>query len=234
MLKPHRKPYGYKELLVYKKAEALQKETEELARRFPKTKTFIDLADQMNRSARSGKQNIVEGWKRNTTKEYYDFLGFSLAAVAELEEDCDDMIRGVHSELMRTKGIMGERGTRGEKGTHPTLSTPPVHSSHPTPRTPSTPQHYQPHYPPQSRCAFFSLSEIEKIPFYPLDPSLPPVIQLKLRAKELGYLIERLQKSLEQKMSQENTMDSKSKFRVLKQQKQKEIEFEKELREKYL
>ena len=60
MLKPHRKPYGYKDLLVYKKAEALQKETEVLTRKFPKTKTLIDLADQMVRSARSGKQNIVE------------------------------------------------------------------------------------------------------------------------------------------------------------------------------
>jgi hypothetical protein len=54
MLKPHRKPYGYRELLVWKKAEDLQKRTQRLTRFFPKTKTLVDRADQMNRSARSG------------------------------------------------------------------------------------------------------------------------------------------------------------------------------------
>jgi four helix bundle protein len=61
MLKPHKDPYGYKKLLVYKKAEELQGECRRISGKFPKTKTMIDLADQMDRSARSGKQNIVEG-----------------------------------------------------------------------------------------------------------------------------------------------------------------------------
>lgn len=197
MLKPHRKPYGYKELLVYKKAEALQKETEDLTRQFPKTKTLIDLADQMVRSGRSGKQNVVEGWKRNTTKEYYGFLGFSLAAVAELEEDCDDIIRGVYPELMGTKGTMGEMGAS------------------------------------QSLYTPFTLSEIEKIPFYPLDPGLPPIIQLKLRAKELGYLIVRLQKSLEAKMGEENTLAAKDKFKLQDRRREAEKNFEAELRREF-
>lgn len=76
MLKPYKDPYGYRKLLAYQKAEQLQLKCNELTHLFPKTKTLYDLADQMDRSARSGKQNIVEGWKRNTTKEYYDFLGF--------------------------------------------------------------------------------------------------------------------------------------------------------------
>ena len=115
MLKPHRKPYCYRELLVWKKAEDLQKRTQRLTRFFPKTKTLVDRADQMNRSARSGKQNIAEGWKRNTTKEYFDFLGFSLAAVAELEEDCDDIISGIFPELEGIKGVVGERGEMGQR-----------------------------------------------------------------------------------------------------------------------
>jgi hypothetical protein len=63
------------------------------------------------------KQNIVEGWKRNTSKEYYDFLGFSMGANTELEEDCDDIWKGMYPELMGIKGIIGERGNRmGEMG----------------------------------------------------------------------------------------------------------------------
>ena len=45
----------------------------------------------LNDSARSVKQNIVEGWKRSTTKEYYDFLSFSLGSLAELKEDIKDL-----------------------------------------------------------------------------------------------------------------------------------------------
>lgn len=92
MLKPDRKPYGYRDLLVYKKAEQMQLFCSELTHRFPRTKTLIALADQMDRSARSVKQNIVEGWKRNGSKEYYDFLGFSIGANAELEEDCNEYL----------------------------------------------------------------------------------------------------------------------------------------------
>jgi len=54
-------PYGYKKLLVYTKAEELQRECARLTAQFPKEKTLIALADQMDRSARSVKQNIVEG-----------------------------------------------------------------------------------------------------------------------------------------------------------------------------
>ena len=79
MLKPYNKdPYGFQKLLAFQKAEQVQICCGQMTRLFPKTKTLLSLADQMDRSARSGKQNIVEGWKRNTTKEYYDFLGFSI------------------------------------------------------------------------------------------------------------------------------------------------------------
>ena len=116
MLKPSRIPSGYKNLLVYKKAEELQLECSKLTALFPFSKTLVSLADQMNRSARSGKQNIVEGWKRNSTKEYYDFLGFSIGANKELEEDCGDIWKGFYPDLMGIKGIMGEMGIKKEKG----------------------------------------------------------------------------------------------------------------------
>lgn len=42
---------------------------------------------------------------------------------------------------------------------------------------------------------------MEKLQFYPLDTKLPPVIQLKLRCKELNLLLSNLQKSLSKKMA---------------------------------
>ena len=150
-------PYGYKKLLVYSKAEELQRACAAFTAGFPRQKTLVALADQMDRSARSVKQNIVEGWKRNSTREYYDFLGFSIGANAELEEDCDDIIKGIYPSL---------RGEMGEKG--------------------------------------WTLERVQKEPFYPLDARLPPLIQLKLRGKELNFLLTKLQDSLEGKMSAEH------------------------------
>ena len=180
-LKQSTNPYGYKNLLVYKKAEALQSECARCTSHFPPfshsahSKTLSALADQMDRSARSVKQNIVEGWKRNSTKEYHQFLGFSLGANAELEEDCNDIIKGVYKEM----GLKGEMGGKGE--------TPSATS--PSPR--STP---------------LSLDEVERLPFYPLDTHLPGVVQLKLQCKELNMLLDKLQKSLVDKMSADHTL----------------------------
>lgn len=186
MIKPDRKPYGYRELLVYKRAEAMQIHCSELTHLFPRSKTLIALADQMDRSARSVKQNIVEGWKRNTSKEYYEFLGFSMGANSELEEDCDDIWKNVYPELMGIKGVMGEKGSKmGEKGLRG------------------------------------NIEDIEKLKFYPLDPSLPPVVKLKLQCKELNYLFTQLQKSLVEKMETEHTMPRRDIFQKQAMEKQK-------------
>lgn len=181
MLKPSRQPYGFRNLLAYKKAEELQMECQKVTAIFPKQKTLIALADQMDRSARSTKQNIVEGWKRNSTQEYYDFLGFSIGANTELEEDCNDIWKGFYPDLMGVKGLMGEVGA------------------------------------PSSLLTSFVPFDIEKIPFYPLNKNLPPIVQLKLRAKELNYLLNQLQKSLENKMGQERTLSSGDAARKLLQ-----------------
>ena len=201
MIKQSQSPYGYKNLLVFKKAEELQLSCTALTGVFPKIKTLIALADQMNRSARSVKQNIVEGWKRNSTKEYYEFLGFSIGANAELEEDCMDIWKGIYPELKGIKGVMGavsEKGVMGERGApsaHSVLSS------------------FSAHTPFSSPSSLSSPSDIEKLPFYPLDPSLPPVVRLKLRCKELNFLLSKLQKSLEEKMTAEHTLSIADRFK---------------------
>lgn len=208
MIKPERKPYGYRELLAYRKAEELQYACAELTHTFPKAKTMIALADQMDRSARSVKQNIVEGWKRNSTKEYYDFLGFSIGANTELEEDCDDIWKGMYPELLREKGVMGEKRERGveQKGEMGAKGVKGLEET--------------------GGMGTRGEMDIEKLKFYPLDPGLPPVVRLKLRCKELNYLLDRLQKSLLVKMKEEETLPFKDKRFLAKDERRKEEGFD--------
>jgi hypothetical protein len=130
----------------------------------------------MDRSARSVKQNIVEGWLRNSTKEYLSFLGFSAGALAELLEDVDDVVKGRYERLKGIKGVMG------------------------------------------SKAGDYSMDDIEALPFHPLPPSLPLIIQFKLQCKELSYLLYRLQQSLEQKMVTEGTLPLREKLLNRKRQ----------------
>ncbi len=152
---------------------------------FPHSKTLLSLSDQMERSARSTKQNIVEGWKRNSTNEYYQFLGYAVASNAELEADFTDITKGIYGG----KGLKGVeiRGIKGMKGDE--------------------------------------MGELEKIPFYPLNTHLPPCLQLKLRAKELNFLLDKLQNSLLIKMKAEKTLSATERIRI---QDQKEAVFRKE------
>lgn len=85
------KPDGFKDLLVYRRAEELRLETQKLTAKLPYKEQRRKV--HLNDSARSVKQNIVEGWKRSTTKEYYDFLSFSLGSLAEIKEDIKDLLQ---------------------------------------------------------------------------------------------------------------------------------------------
>lgn len=238
-LKQSSKPYGYRNLLVYKKAEELQHACAKFTMQFPREKTLIALADQMDRSARSVKQNIVEGetvrgtvarpdrdggrrarairhqanmceGKRNSTHEYYDFLGFSIGANAELEEDCNDVIKGIYEKGER--GIMGldQKGGRGEKGIGKGTEGKGMGLTEMS----------------------WTLAEVERLPFYPLDSRLPPLIQLKLRCKELNMLLTKLQHSLADKMTTEHRLPVADRLQIaVNRQKQENAGYEEMLRE---
>ena len=172
MIKPLRNTYGYRNLLVYKKAEELQLALADFVSHFPHSKTLSALSDQMERSARSTKQNIIEGWKRNSTNEYYQFLGYAVASNAELEADCTDICIGVYD----SKGLKGVN--KGEEGENKGVE----------------------------RDEKGERGWIESVPFYTLNTRLPLCLQLKLRAKELNFLLDKLQQSLIAKMRQEGTL----------------------------
>lgn len=205
----HRKPEGYKELLAYQKAVELHRLTVAFTSNFPKAKNMFNLKDQMDRSGRSGGKNIVEGWKRNSTDQYFEFLGYSIAAVEELKDDYRDIATGVYPELMMipelwkgSNGIgMGEKGVKGDDGSNGQPLNP-----------------FQPFNP-------FSDAELEALRFYPLDPSLPLVVQLYLRAKEVLMLLHKLQSSLDVKMDKELTKPSTDRAR------QRILQFQKENRD---
>ena len=89
--KRRKRPEGYKELLVYQRAVKLQDFVRKITERFPWDEKRR--REHMRDSARSVKQNIVEGWKRETTQEYIDFLSYSFGSLGELKEDGEDCIR---------------------------------------------------------------------------------------------------------------------------------------------
>ena len=93
----HKKPEGYKELLVYKRADEIQGFVYKITEKFSVNERRRK--EHMRDSARSVKQNIVEGWKRETTREYINFLSFSFGSLGELKEDGEDCIkRGLISQ----------------------------------------------------------------------------------------------------------------------------------------
>lgn len=103
-----KRPDGYSDLLVYKRTVELQDFIYRITNNFPykESRRRIHMRD----SARSVKQNIVEGWKRETTQQYIDFLSFSFGSLGELKEDGKDCIKlGIldqqnFQELMRRCG----------------------------------------------------------------------------------------------------------------------------------
>lgn len=195
-----RKPEGYKDLLAYQKAAQVQELTLHLTNLFPKS--FAWLKEQMDKSGRSGTKNIIEGWKRNETREYFTFLGFAIAALEELKDDCADIAKGLYQGLMTIRGLWEARGLTGERGGRGNGTGERGEMGGKGGMGAGNPlTHLQPVTPFQP----FPPIELEKLRFYPLDPSLPPIVQLYLKCKEVLMLLHKLQQSLDVKMDRELT-----------------------------
>lgn len=81
-------PKGYQYLALWQNAALLRL----LIRKFTSTLPFSEkrLKAQLDDAARSFKRNIEEGWKRPTTSEYLQFLGYSQASLEEIKGDIRD------------------------------------------------------------------------------------------------------------------------------------------------
>ncbi len=74
----------YKDLLIWQKGIEIVKETYLLCKEIPSDEIF-GLQSQIKRSSISIPSNIAEGWGRNYTKNYLQFLKYSRGSLLELE-----------------------------------------------------------------------------------------------------------------------------------------------------
>lgn len=102
-----RNPLGYKVLRTYQQGEEIY----ELVKKF--TALYLHpiqdsrLISHMNDSARSVPRNIAEGYGRNNTKQYCEFLGFSFGSLLELLEDCFELEKEIKGGLRKTRDNEG-------------------------------------------------------------------------------------------------------------------------------
>jgi four helix bundle protein len=75
---------SHRDLLAWKEAMGLVETVYKQTAAFPRNEVF-GLAVQMRRSAVSVPSNIAEGAARNSSREYYQYLGIATGSVAELE-----------------------------------------------------------------------------------------------------------------------------------------------------
>jgi four helix bundle protein len=73
---------GYKNLLVWQIADDLAKKIYKITNKFP-TNELYGIISQLKRASLSVPLNIVEGYARNSKKEFHQFLKIALGSVAE-------------------------------------------------------------------------------------------------------------------------------------------------------
>ena len=75
---------SYKELIVWQKSIELVTEVYSLTRNFPSEEKF-GIVTQLNRAIVSVPSNIAEGWGRESSKNYLQFLRTSRGSLMEVE-----------------------------------------------------------------------------------------------------------------------------------------------------
>jgi len=100
-------PLGYKILRTYQQGEEIYTLTKKFTANFLHPISDSRLIGHMNDSARSVPRNISEGYGRNNTKQYYEFLGFSFGSLLELLEDSLELEKDIKEGLRKTKDSNG-------------------------------------------------------------------------------------------------------------------------------
>lgn len=74
----------YKDLIAWQKAITLVTDVYKITKTFPETEKF-GLTSQLNRAIVSVPTNIAEGWGRESSKNYLQFLRISRGSLMEVE-----------------------------------------------------------------------------------------------------------------------------------------------------
>jgi len=82
---------GYKKLPFFKQAEIIYDFTTEFVKHY--IDNYSRTKDQMEQSARSGKQNIAEGYLNKSTEARLKFLNYARGSLEELLNDYYDFLR---------------------------------------------------------------------------------------------------------------------------------------------
>lgn len=101
---------SYRDLIVWQKARLLVKVVYLLVKKLPRQEQFA-LSDQIRRATVSIVSNIAEGYQRQTTKEYIQFLYMSYGSCAELETQlllCQDLAYLAEQELQEAMELLVE------------------------------------------------------------------------------------------------------------------------------
>lgn len=75
---------SYKDLIVWQKSVDLAMEVYKISASFPDHEKF-GISNQLRRASVSISSNIAEGWGRNSTKNYVQFLRISRGSLLEIE-----------------------------------------------------------------------------------------------------------------------------------------------------
>ncbi|HLB32537.1 MAG TPA: four helix bundle protein [Patescibacteria group bacterium] len=90
---PYKNPLAYKQLRTWQQANEILRLTEEFIKTLPHNEPA---KSHMDRSARSTVRNIEEGFRRTSTREYINFLGFSAGSNEELMADFEHCLSSGH------------------------------------------------------------------------------------------------------------------------------------------
>jgi four helix bundle protein len=102
-----RNPLGYKVLRTYQQGEEIYELTKKFTVLYLHPIKDSRLIGHMNDSGRSIPRNIAEGYGRNNTKQYYEFLGFSFGSLLELLEDYLELEKDIKGGLRITRDNNG-------------------------------------------------------------------------------------------------------------------------------
>lgn len=83
---------SHRDLIVWQEAMGLAEMAYQQTEGFPKREIF-GLAAQIRRSAVSVPSNIAEGAARNSSREFYQYLGIATGSLAELETQVELAMR---------------------------------------------------------------------------------------------------------------------------------------------